>query len=362
MALISTLHATRSIERFDMFWRAYDWCVTRAGYPDIEYIIGADEDDVQMVEALQREIQSGARIKCPTKLVIGPKDQGNNGCWSNCYEHSTGKILIQLSDDFECPSNWASRIGEKINAHGGPDAPLVIGVGDPHFMDDSSAEDAPGGVPPYSGDGLLSLYIATRAYIEQAGFFLYPEYVSVYSDTELAQKAALDGCLVDGYEDIHFYHHWHGAPDDPRRDQTYYRHLTTECNDIGRQVFADRTWAACPDIYKERFPEDRDFLDPEEALCPIPLETVWKQLVTIRRARGNGLELKNKPFPVGSFRRAWIDGDWLACRNALVPHMNKYHQQFCGGRFLFHMAHHMWYTCTQQLGDKPLVGVREYHG
>ena len=442
MALISIIHATRSIERFEMFWRAYDWCVTRAGHPDIEYIIGADEDDTEMIAALQREIESGARTKCPTKLVVGPKNQGNNGCWNNCYENSTGKIVLQMSDDFECPLNWASRIGEKINANGGVDAPLVVGVGDPHWMEDTSAVEAPGGTPPYSGDGLMSIYIATRAYLEKVGgFVLHPDYISVFSDAELPQKAALDDCLVDAYEDIHFYHHWHGGETDPKRDETYYRHLTTHCNDVGRQVLGNRYYGACADIYKEKFPHDRDMTLPEEGIAPAPLTAIrdkillymnifnlerWikssactaaipsvveqftpgsghdsitklasvigvvehqgadldglceviagaigcgglhTQVVTLATAVANRkhLTVKNKPFPADSVQAAWLRGDWLDCRTRLVPLMNKYHQNpaVCGGRFLFHLAHHMWYTCTEQLGDKPLVGVREHHG
>jgi len=438
MTLISILHATRGIHRFEMFWRAYDWCVTRAAHPDIEYIIGADDDDVEMIAALEREIKAGTRIKCPTKLVVGPKGQGNNGCWNNCYEHSTGKIIIQMSDDFECPKDWASRIGAKINAAGGVDKPLVVGIGDPHFMDDSSAYDAPGGLPPYSGDGLLSFYIATRAYIEQVGFLLHPHYISVFSDTELAQKAALDGCFVDAYEDIHFYHHWHGNPTDPKRDETYFRHLTTHCNNVGQQVLGNRFWAGCPDIYKETFPESRDMTDPSEGICPAPMPVIrdkilmYQRVFTIERflrdyegklpvatkaktaTKGSGFDtvtvlsgvvgilgprpelgevaaavgkatelpathpivasvaeavhirqmttVKNKPFAVGSYRKAWLDGDWKTCRDYVAGLMARYHQVYCGGRFLFHAGHHLWYTCTKELGDKPLVGVREHHG
>ena len=447
MALFSVLHATRSIKRFEMFWQAYDWCVTRANSAQLEYIIGADEDDVEMIAALQREIASGARIKCPTKLVVGPKNQGNNGCWNNCYDHSdpSTKIILQMSDDFECPPHWDARIGEKINAAGGVDKPLVVGVGDPHWTIGGSCVEH-GAPPPYSGDGLMSIYIATRAYIEKVGgFILHPDYISVFSDAELPQKAALDDCLVDAYEDIHFYHHWHGGETDPQRDETYFRHLTTHCNDVGRQVLGNRYFGACADIYKEKFPYDRDMTLPEEGIAPEPLTAIrdkillymnifnlerWMRsnactaavptaLVAKQFTAGSGrdsvtelasllgvasmievpntvdgfcrviadatgagvlhpsvvglatavanrkhLTVKNKPFPADSVQAKWLAGDWKGCRDQLVPLMNKYHQNpaCCGGRFLFHLAHHMWYTCTEQLGDKPLVGVREYHG
>jgi hypothetical protein len=442
MPLVSALHATRSIERFDMFWQAYDWCVTRANYPDMEYIIGADADDVQMIAALQREIETGNRIKCPTKLVIGPKDQGNNGCWNNCYDSSTGKIVIQMSDDFECPPDWVHRIGGKINGAGGVDAPLVVGVGDPHWTVGGSCVDK-GAPPPYSGDGLMSIYIATRAYLEKVGgFVLHPDYISVFSDAELPQKAALDDCLVDAYEEIHFYHHWHGGEHDPLRDDTYFRHLTTHCNQVGQQVLGNRYWGTCADIYKEKFPHDRDMTLPEEGIAPAPMPEVRDKILLYQRifeierflgsdactvaipttldasqfTAGSGftsltklasvlggaeqvdgapdalrgvianatglapdhisvatlatavanrktLTVKNKP-PTDPIRKAWLAGEWKECRDRLEPLMAKYHLNpaVCGGRFLFHLAHHLWYTCTEQLGDKALVGVREHHG
>jgi len=448
MTLYSILHATRGIHRFDMLWQAYDWCVTRMGCDPAgsEYIFGADADDAQLIEALEREIASGTRIKMPTKLVVGPADQGNNGCWNNCYDHSSGQIILQMSDDFECPTDWATRIGAKINDAGGVSKPLVVGVGDPHWTVGGSCVDA-GAPPPYSGDGLMSIYIATKAYLEKVGgFILHPDYISVFSDAELPQKAALDDCLVDAYEDVHFYHHWHGGESDPKRDETYFRHLTTHCNDVGRQVLGNRYWGACADIYKERFPHDRDMRMVEEGIAPEPMPEIRDKILLYNRifnlerwlnssactatipktlgaetftagsgrtsltelasvigaaeAAGGEVEdlckaiagatgvgvaspgvvglavtvanrkhntVKNKP-PEGNdvssvVRRAWLEGRWKTCRDALVPLMAKYHlnPNVCGGRFLFHAAHHMWYTCTEQLGDKPLVGVREHH-
>ena len=442
--IFSVLHATRGAHRFDMLWQAYEWCCTRANPANIkEYLIGLDADDVELLVLLEAEIASGNRLRVPTKLVVGPADQGNNGCWNNCYDKSdsASKIVLQMSDDFECPPNWDTRIGDKINAAGGVDKPLVVGVGDPHWTIGGSCVEH-GAPPPYSGDGLMSIYIATRAYIEKVGgFILHPDYISVFSDAELPQKAALDDCLVDAYEDIHFYHHWHGGENDPQRDETYFRHLTTHCNDVGRQVLGNRYYGACADIYKEKFPHDRDMTLPEEGIAPVGLEPLrdkillYMQIFNLERwmrsslcavtipqvtatfTDGSGrdnitemasvlgvaeragadvdalccaaagvagtsphapeviilatavanrkhLTVKNKPFPADSVQAKWLAGDWKACRDQLVPLMNKYHQNpaCCGGRFLFHLAHHMWYTCTEQLGDKPLVGVREYHG
>lgn len=356
---ITIVHATRN--RLKQMWIAYEWALRRARRPeDIEYILSFDEDDAAL-EVVRHEVESGNRTLCPTKVVVGPKSQGNNAAWNRAYHASSGesKVIVELSDDFECPAGWDVTILERFaKMPGGVDAPWVLGVADPHFT------------PPYSGDGLLTIFIATRAYCVKAGnFVLYPEYPSYFSDNDQTQKAAFDECLIDAY-DLCFCHHWHGGTDDPLRDDTYSRHASTWHNDTGRWVYSDRCWQAFPDVYNtepydvaadyaRREPymphgapsRDADFASDIEGLGPPCAD---RAALWARRAHLGFTQIRNKPFPKGSWRRAWIEGDYRTARDGVEELVMRYHRRICGGRFRFHGGLHVWGECSRQLGDKPL--------
>lgn len=310
---------------------------------DFEHIFSMDEDDPLIHDPVL------LKKLAPSRLVVGMPPQ-NNAAWNRAYKamDPEAQVIVQVSDDFEPPDGWDNIILERLARVGGIHRPLVMGVGDPHFT------------PPYSGDGLMTIIIATRSYLEKVGgFLLYPEYMSVFSDNDFTDAAALNDVLVDAY-DINFFHHWHGSDADPLRDETHCRHMTTECNQYGGQVWGCRQWAGFSDVKIHDGP-----VDWEKNICPDYPGGIRDIVIAQRKnriARGMpGAEIEQLDFPEGSFQRAWIEGRWREARDGIEEVMGKYHLRACGGRFLMHGAHFMWYKATELLQDKPLVGVREVH-
>jgi len=349
--VISCIHATRG--RAELPWKARnEWWAYKAdpSGPSFEWIMAMDDDD-PLAEVFSKRAQAGTDPGPGTTVLVNPSN-GNNDAWAKAYQASTGRVIVQVSDDFEAPHGWNTTIVERLEKAGGIDKPFCLGVADPHFT------------PPYSGDGLLTLIIVTRAYVQKTGFdsVLYPEYPSMFSDNDVREKVALDDMLIDAW-DVMFLHHWHGGPEDPLRDDTYSRHASTRCNDIGRWVWADRSWAAYPDIYPEHFDPDRPSLingDLEEGLCPPYNPEESKRCGQRRRELGFGW-IKNKPFEPSDPRAAWLRGDYREARDGMEALMAKYHLKVCNGRFLMYGAHRIWEECSKILKDRRLVDLREHH-
>lgn len=347
MPLISCVHATRA--RWDWMWRCRDqwWGPTRSLDTgcDVEWILSMDDDD-PLVERVMQHVAAGAQDSKipPTRLVVG-KHAGNAQAWDHAYREAdpSSKIIVMVSDDFQPPTNWNAVIAGRLNDAGGADKQFVLGVADPHFT------------PPYSGDGLLTLFIATRAYLEWTGYngIFYPEYPSMFSDNDQTDKAALDQVLVDAY-DVMFFHHWHGGEGDPLRDKTYYEHATQWHHQTGANIWGDRMGAAFPNV--EYADPNRVLTEEEERMCPkgtdhnLHPEGDWKHLCERRASRGYP-QLKNKPFSEGDFRNAWIAGDFKAARDGLEIVMGKYFRKACHGRFRTNGGRWLWGYCTEQIGD-----------
>lgn len=177
----------------------------------------------------------------------------------------------------------------------------VLGTGDPN--------GSPGDNPKYVGTGLLTMVCATRAYLEKIGYFYYPEYPGVMVDLDFTQKAAADHALVDAYERLHFIHEWHGGEGDPKRDETYKRHLSDENGRRGVAVYQRRLAALFPDIDKSGNP---------------------------------------KPFADDDARAAFVQGDYAEARKRVECDLNVY-TLFCGGRFNYSFGSWLWHECTKRL-------------
>jgi hypothetical protein len=343
---ISVIHATRG--RYKLMWDAYRKAINKASNPDaIEWIFAMDEDDTTR-ELVYLDINSGIPAMSKICMVVGPKGQGNNGAWNLAYmaTNEQSKVIVQMSDDFEPPDKWDELIQERLTRVGSLDEQMVLGVADPHFT------------PVYSGDGLMTIFIATRAYIDRCGYLgiLYPEYPSLFSDNDLTDKAALDGVLVDGY-DIPFLHHWHGAPSDPKRDDTYSRHATTWHNHEGIKVWEARKWMCFPDV--DWLPEGEEDTRKPVEMGFSPPDGPYLELYRHRVDRGFK-HLLNRPFPQGSWKEAWIRGDYKTAREGVEHLLNRYHCAACGGRFMMHGGQFIWVKCTEKIGDKDTTkSVRE---
>lgn len=179
---ISLLHATygRPIQAASTMSQ---W-LSRAAKPErIEHIFAVDHDD-PTAEHLQR---FGGVVQTERGYSVG--------AWNLAAQHATGDILVQLSDDWECPPGWDEMLVERLDY----EKPQVLRISD-----------------GYRKDELLCMAILTRPYYDAAGLF-DPRFHNVYSDTDFTLRAAKNGVIIDA-KDICFVHHhpfWEGRELDP---------------------------------------------------------------------------------------------------------------------------------------------------
>lgn len=164
----SVLHATRrgklAVDKM------YMWLTLAEKAGAIEWIFAVDEDDKESQEALK-----GYRT------VIVPSGKGPVAAWNEAAKASTGKILIQMSDDWFSPGAWDAMIYQKLASK--IDDEAVLRISDGHRKDD-----------------LMCMAILTRKYFDRYGYVFHPDYFSMYSDNHFSWQAAEDEVIVEGSE------------------------------------------------------------------------------------------------------------------------------------------------------------------
>lgn len=343
---LSLIHATRGRTKEPL--EAYRYRLERvSGKYEVEYIFVVDEDDPVGRDAVGDFLAKGN----DGKLVVVPLVMWPRMCHiaalNTGFRASTGDIVVHGDDDQRCMPQWDAVV---VEAFGDWTKPAVLGVGDPHFVDGHR----PGA---YSGDGMLTCFVMTRAYAnKQGGVMIYPEYDGMQSDFDITQKAALEDLLIDRYDTITFSQWWHGGENDPLRDATHDRHQLRECHNIGYAVLGERLQQGFPDI---RLTNNSNAVDLDHAagrLAP-PYDVVTKQkALENRRARGFG-HIAQVPHEEGSARWLFLAGQYKEARAAIEPLMKKWHLRACGGRFRFHGGVQIWNECTKQIGDRNLMDI-----
>jgi hypothetical protein len=215
---ISLLHATarvnEAIECVNL------WRDRSSKENEIEHILGFDYDF---------PTASRAEILIKTNAVSSTKVSTRKSCvdaWNNCADDSTGDILVQMSDDMEPSSNWDKQLVSLMN----PTEMQVLGF-------------EPDNVYGSQG-GLLTMAIMTRKYFEYNGYFLFPLYMSVFSDNDITQTAMLDDVLINAYGSFRVKHHH-----DPKKaDEVLMRQNGSELATQGLLVFQMRKKATFPRV------------------------------------------------------------------------------------------------------------------
>jgi len=141
--------------------------MARADTPkSVEHIFAIDEDDPDSLERLAR-----------FRHVRVPAGGYSVRAWNAAAKHSTGTILVQMADDFECPAGWDSAILREFGAN--LYKPRVLRVSD-----------------GFRQDGLITMAIINRAWFEQHGLF-DPKFLNVYSDNDLTRRAEDAGAVIE---------------------------------------------------------------------------------------------------------------------------------------------------------------------
>lgn len=154
MPEISILHPTR--ERPQKSMETIKRWLARSGVDSVETIVSVDENDPRL--SRYRQLYS--------TLLINPNRSAVDAV-NRAAENATGRIMIVVSDDTDCPSNWGRLI---LNAtKGKKDFVLKVYDGTQNW--------------------LVTQPILDRVYYERFGYVYNPAYLHQFADTEFTHVA-----------------------------------------------------------------------------------------------------------------------------------------------------------------------------
>lgn len=216
MSLISLIHPSRGRPEKSIA-NAKEW-VDQAGC-DTELWVSVDIDDPKLngYAGLVGEV-------VPARLVMNGSNGNPVKATNQAAEHSTGEILLYLSDDFKCFPNWGIAVITEFQKYQGPTLIKVDDCLQPFH------------VP------VLTIPIMNRALYERLGYFWHPEYKSMFVDEDLYWTAKKLGALKM-CPHLKFPHE-HVSIGKAENDETYKRSASNW--DQGKAVFAKRKAAGFP--------------------------------------------------------------------------------------------------------------------
>lgn len=196
--IISLLHPSRGRAHLALQTATYWYNRIGGDINNVEYILSVDLSDPKQDEYINTFNSIPFSKK---KLFVSENDtvvQATN----IAARESTGDILIYLSDDFHCPSNWDELVKSKINNR----IPILLKVDDCYQRFDKD---------------VLTIPIMNRRLYERLGYFWYPEYRSMFVDQDLYWVAKHLGAIVLAPE-LKF-EHMHPVAGKGKHDETYQR-------------------------------------------------------------------------------------------------------------------------------------------
>lgn len=188
---ISLCHATRGRPSQARECRRR-WLEAAAKPGRVEHIFAVDGDDPDSIREL-------ADLK---PRIVAETGGGCVAAWNAAAGAATGRILVQLSDDWIPIPNWDGILVGRI---GNVRIPRALRISDGHRTDD-----------------LLCMAILTRARMKRQGWFLPPAYTGIYSDDEFSFRAYEDGAVIDARDVVFTHAHPNYDPSVPM-DETYRR-------------------------------------------------------------------------------------------------------------------------------------------
>jgi hypothetical protein len=225
--VFSILHA--SLGRPEKAFAAMiDW-IAKSNYPDlVEYIFALNADDPTAHELINKLVPG--RLLGERVHVVQDQFSGSAAAWDAAAKIAKGDLLIQAQDDVEPPGLWASGLMDVLLKEVGGNwrnEPVVIRVSD-----------------GYRQDGLMCTAIMTMARVRQEGHFIFPGYLSVFSDDEVTFRAMRDSrmgiCKLIDARDLVFRHRHHYHDKSVPFDATYSKENSAEAYIHGEKLFFAR--------------------------------------------------------------------------------------------------------------------------
>jgi hypothetical protein len=183
-----------------------NWMAKSTGLVPIEHILSIDIDELQANE--YRQLFKDSLI-----VQDNPSDGYVVGATNVAAKHAKGDILIYLSDDFDCPTQWDVLIVNRLKGK------VMAGL----EVNDSYQTNR----------NLLTIPIITRDLYDKWGFFWHPEFKSMFCDNFMYEQIKREGVLVDAMDLV--FEHKHYSRGLMAKDQTNTRSEAQYNN--GRLIF-----------------------------------------------------------------------------------------------------------------------------
>lgn len=217
MALnISLIHPSR--ERPEMANKAFHNWMSKAG-KQVQYFLCLDNDE--------------PKIDKYNYLFSVSQFHGNNIVQSNNRsavdainygaKKSSGDVIVVMSDDFDCPENWAFKLEQELEGK----SDFIIKTQD--------------GIQKW----IITLPILDRTYYNRFGYVYHPDYLHLFCDTELSCVADLTGRRITS--DLMFKHN---------------HYSTGAFEKDAVSVKADSTWSQGEKLFIERARKKFDLVNP----------------------------------------------------------------------------------------------------
>lgn len=223
MIKYSLLHPSR--QRCSMAFQAFsEWMSKASGESKYEYILSIDADDPQ-IECYKNQFKNTG-----IKLIIN-NNRSIVDAVNIAAKHSTGDILISISDDFGCLEKWDIEVYSSIcRLNGLETTHLNSPVKEEYAL---MIDDCING----NQSGCMTLPILSKAAYEQLGHIYNPVYFSMFADNELHDVCKKNGWLI--YSDLKFEHRHFINGKNPK-DATYERENSTQAYNMGKKIYEQR--------------------------------------------------------------------------------------------------------------------------
>jgi hypothetical protein len=183
----------------------------------IEWVIAVDAGDMASLAAAQSCAGTGEHARHQVfKVVVNNGPKNCVAGWNLAAEHSTGKVIIAVADDFIPPVDWDSQL-LSVQPASWIDEDRVIHVNDGYVRT------------------LCTLAILTRKRYEKYGYLWYPKYESLFCDTEFSDVANRDGVIIEAMHLL--FEHAHPDCNKRQRDNNDMVHASQARWNSGEQLF-----------------------------------------------------------------------------------------------------------------------------